>query len=138
MAGQPDKRGTVICCSNPRRDIALSPTDFPLQQPCGTRDARSTKIEENTAAQIALDLFEGLVWLDGKGKVQPAQAESWKVSADGKQIDFTLRKNLRWSDGSALTADDLSLRGSERLILPQRAHLPIILPLGMWLMRLKL
>lgn len=64
------------------------------------------KIEENTAAQIALDLFEGLVWLDGNGKVQPAQAESWKVSADGKQIDFTLRKNLRWSDGSALTADD--------------------------------
>ncbi|MDN6634212.1 MAG: ABC transporter substrate-binding protein, partial [Enterobacterales bacterium] len=67
------------------------------------------KIEENTAAQIALDLFEGLVWLDGNGKVQPAQAESWKVSADGKQIDFTLRKNLRWSDGSALTADDFVL-----------------------------
>lgn len=64
------------------------------------------KIEENTAAQVAFDLFEGLVWLDGNGSVQPAQAKSWKISDDGKQIVFTLRENLRWSDGSPLTAED--------------------------------
>lgn len=64
------------------------------------------KIEENTAAQVAFDLFEGLVWLDGNGNVQPAQAKSWKISDDGKQIVFTLRENLRWSDGSPLTAED--------------------------------
>lgn len=34
------------------------------------------KIEENTAAQVAFDLFEGLVWLDSNGNVQPAQAKS--------------------------------------------------------------
>lgn len=64
------------------------------------------KIEENTAAQVAFDLFEGLVWLDSNGNVQPAQAKSWKISDDGKQIVFTLRENLRWSDGSPLTAED--------------------------------
>lgn len=26
------------------------------------------KVEENTAAQIVLDLFEGLVWMDGEGR----------------------------------------------------------------------
>lgn len=37
----------------------------------GTLDPQ--KVEENTAAQIVLDLFEGLVWMDGEGKVQPAR-----------------------------------------------------------------
>ena len=31
-------------------------------------------VQENTAAQIAIDLFEGLIWLDENGQVQPAQA----------------------------------------------------------------
>ena len=35
----------------------------------GTLDPQ--KVEENTAAQIVLDLFEGLVWMDGEGQVQP-------------------------------------------------------------------
>lgn len=30
--------------------------------------ARPAKVEENTAAQIVLDLFEGLVWMDGEGR----------------------------------------------------------------------
>ncbi|WP_295659853.1 hypothetical protein [uncultured Haemophilus sp.] len=30
-------------------------------------------VQENTAAQIAIDLFEGLIWLDENGQVQPAQ-----------------------------------------------------------------
>lgn len=42
----------------------------------GTLDPQ--KVEENTAAQIVLDLFEGLVWMDGEGQVQPAQAERWR------------------------------------------------------------
>ena len=33
----------------------------------GTLDPQ--KVEENTAAQIVLDLFEGLVWMDGEGQV---------------------------------------------------------------------
>ena len=37
-------------------------------------------MQENTAAQIAIDLFEGLIWLDENGQVQPAQAEKWTVS----------------------------------------------------------
>ncbi len=53
-------------------------------------------------------LGEGLITENGKtGAVEPALAESWKISADGKQIAFTLKPNLKWSDGQPLTVDDV-------------------------------
>ena len=39
--------------------------------------------------------------------VEPGLAESWTNSPDGKTWTFKLRKNLRWSDGEPLTADDV-------------------------------
>ena len=51
-------------------------------------------------------IFDGLINLNEKGKV-PGLAESWVVSPDGKQIDFKLRKNVRFHDGAPFTADDV-------------------------------
>jgi peptide/nickel transport system substrate-binding protein len=56
---------------------------------------------------------EGLITEDGKGKIQPALAESWLVSPDSKTITFTLKPNLKWSDGAALTIDDVSFTFNE-------------------------
>jgi peptide/nickel transport system substrate-binding protein len=50
---------------------------------------------------------EGLITENGKGEVEPALAESWQVSEDKLKITFTLRENLKWSDGKPLTADDV-------------------------------
>jgi peptide/nickel transport system substrate-binding protein len=51
---------------------------------------------------------EGLITENGiTGKVEPALAESWKISPDGKQIIYTLKENLKWSDGQPLTIDDV-------------------------------
>lgn len=41
------------------------------------------------------------------GETEPALAESWVISPDGKKITFTLRQGLRWSDGQPLTVDDV-------------------------------
>ncbi|MES2906732.1 MAG: peptide ABC transporter substrate-binding protein [Pseudomonadota bacterium] len=57
-------------------------------------------------ANIAYDLFEGLVTYDVKSDLIPGVAESWTISPDGKTYTFKLRENAKWSDGSALTADD--------------------------------
>jgi oligopeptide transport system substrate-binding protein len=49
--------------------------------------------------------FEGLV-REKNGEVLPGMAESWEVSADGLTVTFNLRDDAKWSDGTALTADD--------------------------------
>lgn len=58
---------------------------------------------------IILNIQEGLIEIDEKGKVFPLIAQSWKVSSDGKKFNFYLRKNILWSDGKPLSADDFVL-----------------------------
>ena len=52
-------------------------------------------------------MFEGLTAEDGYGKILPGLAESWQFSPDKKQLVFTLRPNVKWSDGQPLTTDDV-------------------------------
>ncbi|MGQ4645888.1 ABC transporter substrate-binding protein [Lyngbya aestuarii] len=52
--------------------------------------------------------YDGMITTNGlTGEVEPALAESWEISEDKKQIIFTLREGLKWSDGEPLTADDV-------------------------------
>ncbi|BAY65110.1 extracellular solute-binding protein family 5 [Calothrix brevissima NIES-22] len=52
--------------------------------------------------------YEGLITENYEnGKVEPALAESWQISEDKLKIVFTLRENLKWSDGQPLTVDDV-------------------------------
>ena len=53
-------------------------------------------------------MFEGLVTENSlTGEIEPALAESWTISEDKKKIFFTLKPNLKWSDGKPLTVDDV-------------------------------
>ncbi|WP_094676400.1 ABC transporter substrate-binding protein [Hydrocoleum sp. CS-953] len=53
-------------------------------------------------------IYEGLISENGlTGELEPALAESWILSEDKKRIIFTLRSELKWSDGEPLTADDV-------------------------------
>ena len=54
---------------------------------------------------VGNQIFEGLV-REQAGVVKAGMAESWETSADGKTITFNIRKGAKWSDGSALTAND--------------------------------
>ena len=49
--------------------------------------------------------YETLLHTDNKGKVSPWLAESYKVADDHKSITFTIRKGVKFTDGSDLTAD---------------------------------
>jgi oligopeptide transport system substrate-binding protein len=56
---------------------------------------------------ILMNLLEGLVSKDPKTLAPiPGVAESWKISKDSKTYTFTLRKNAKWSNGEAVTAQD--------------------------------
>src|SRR3954465_5546827 len=49
-------------------------------------------------------IFDGLTSFDPLAKVQPALAERWDVSPDGKMYTFHLRSGVRFHDGTPFTA----------------------------------
>ena len=52
-------------------------------------------------------------------QVGPGLAESWTNAADNKTWTFKLRKNLRWSDGEPLTADDVVFTWNDVIYNPK-------------------
>lgn len=64
--------------------------------------------QEATSSEVARFIFEGLTRLNPlTGEIQGGLAESWKSDAAGLQWTFSLRPNVRWSDGRDLTAEDV-------------------------------
>jgi peptide/nickel transport system substrate-binding protein len=61
---------------------------------------------------------EQLTYIDEHGKAQPVLATKWEPSADGKTWTFTLRKGVKWQDGTPLTAADVAA-SYERIIGPK-------------------
>ena len=59
----------------------------------------------NELAILAL-AYEGLTRLDTDQNTVPAAAESWEYNDDATQITFKLRPDLKYSDGSPLTAEN--------------------------------
>lgn len=57
-------------------------------------------------ANIQRDLFEGLIAESAKGELIAGVAEKWEQDQKGTQWTFHLRKDVKWSDGSALVAGD--------------------------------
>ena len=57
-------------------------------------------------ASLAANSFAGLYTYNAEGKTVPACAEGYTVSKDGRTYTVKLKKDLKWSDGSPLTAAD--------------------------------
>ncbi|MDP2655340.1 MAG: ABC transporter substrate-binding protein, partial [bacterium] len=51
--------------------------------------------------------YSGLMGLSGTGELVPVLAENYELSSDGKTYTFILRENIKFSDGSPITADDV-------------------------------
>lgn len=63
---------------------------------------------DKTSSDVGRMLFDGLVRENPiTGEIEPALAESWEISANKLEIIYTLRPNLKWSDGHPLTVDDV-------------------------------
>jgi ABC-type transport system substrate-binding protein len=76
-----------------------------LAGPAGTLDPAF--IGAASDVQLLLQLYAGLTRLDETGEPYPSLASGWEISADGLTYEFTIRPNLQFSDGSALTAEDV-------------------------------
>ena len=78
---------------------------------------------------VALNLvYAGLTKLDAHGNAVPAIASSWKFLSKGLDLRFTLRKGLKFSDGTPVDAEAVRqniIRGQQptSLIAPQLASI---------------
>ncbi len=78
------------------------------------------KVTGTTGAVIVYDMFEGLLTTDANGDIIGGLARDWEISGDGLTYTFTLRDDLVWSDGTALTAADV-VYSYRRLVNPETA-----------------
>jgi peptide/nickel transport system substrate-binding protein len=70
--------------------------------------------------QVLSLVYQGLVDFDRDLKIKPVLAESWKVSPDGKQWTFALRKGVKFHNGRPLTASDVKF-SLDRILDPKTA-----------------
>lgn len=89
---------------------------------------RLNPITDNYPAvrELQAALFETLLQVDpDTATLQPGLAQSWEYSETGDQVIFHLPPNLKWSDGSALTAAGVaeSLRATQHPALSAFSHI---------------
>jgi len=80
-----------------RYGYTTEPATLDPLNPSNTADGKS----------ILFNVFEGLVKPDTEGRLAPCIAESHTVDEAGRAYRFTLRKNVRFHDGSPLTSADV-------------------------------
>ncbi len=78
------------------------------------------KISDLTSLRVAADQFEGLTRYRGDGRPELGLARTMRCAPDGLLCRFTLRDNLRFSDGHAITAA-IFAQGFARLRDPKTA-----------------
>jgi peptide/nickel transport system substrate-binding protein len=81
------------------------------------------KVEDD--ASVTIRYLTGGVLLRMNRQTQalePELAQSWKVSKDGKQITFTLRSGISFSDGTPFSAEDVAY--TVKLLMDPALHSP--------------
>ena len=103
--------------SQPTELPAVSPTQAPVKTGpvvlhigwLGKPDTLNPAYAFLTESYVIFDLiFNPLVTEDPSGKYVGALAKEWKSSADGLTWDFTLKDNIKWHDGTPVTAADVA------------------------------
>lgn len=62
---------------------------------------------DSASHEIASYIYNGLLKYDKDLKLVPELAESFSVSKDGLLIEFTLKKGIKWEDGTEFTSEDV-------------------------------
>jgi peptide/nickel transport system substrate-binding protein len=131
IAGSPGASPSASPAAKPMARFGPGPGAPGSRQP-GTPKPGGTLVVGRTAEPAGLDpqltstlarqritmlTYNNLIRLSHDVAIQPDLAEAWRVSPDGKQIDFTLRKGVMWHPpvSRELTAEDVKY-SYERLL----------------------
>ncbi|MCA1632393.1 MAG: ABC transporter substrate-binding protein [Acidobacteria bacterium] len=129
----------AACQPTPQQNVNSNQSQLPREKTTGRRGGQLTYrvsappktfnyvMSTGDDVTITLTLFllsSRLVELDhdAQGYV-PALAEEWKLGADARGVDVTLRDGLKFSDGHPLTSDDVAF--TLRALYDQRLKPPI-------------
>ncbi len=101
LAARPPDPSAQVPAAGVRREVRVGVVGIPAAlDPVSALDGAS--------ALIARQVFDTLVaYRDGSTEIEPALATRWSVSRDGRVWSFTLRDNVRFHDGTALTAGEV-------------------------------
>lgn len=91
---------TVVDRTNPydkyiNYNMAVNPDNLKLTDDTSTREK-----------DLLVNLFQGLVKEDEDGEIVGALAEKWERSEDGLGYSFYIRKDIHYSSGEKITAED--------------------------------
>ncbi len=109
--------GLVIGCSGPEEpgDTGEEPERkapvhggiYRIPLPSNPATLDPARIKDQYGVAVVSQVFDGLVRFDSYLTVLPALAQTWQVEAEGHLYRFTLRKNARFHNGDAVTAEDV-------------------------------
>ncbi|PFP30829.1 ABC transporter substrate-binding protein [Bacillus sp. AFS073361] len=98
-SGGNDEKASGTSAKNVKQELTLNA----LSEPPAIDPAMAT---DTTSGWVLDHIFEGLYTKDKEGKPVLGAAKEAKASEDGKTYTFILRDDAKWSDGSAVTAQD--------------------------------
>jgi oligopeptide transport system substrate-binding protein len=119
----------VVACGGSSGNATSTPTsskapasqqvlNMPLANAIPDLKTMDPALSTDAASIAGIDLiFTGLVQFNDKLEVQPQLASSYQLAPDGLTWTFTLRPNLKFSDGTSLTSADVAY-SINRALLP--------------------
>jgi oligopeptide transport system substrate-binding protein len=105
----------LVSCSSTtnyqRSNVPAPDSEQILRLPIGQSDFTTLDpalVQDGGDVEAIQTLFTGLVQFNDRGLVKDQLAASHAISSDGLTYTFTLRPNLKFSDGTPLTAQDVA------------------------------
>lgn len=102
----PEMKDTSTQAASPEDDIPTDNTSFKLSytQTDSLNPYKANTLNNQILGQL---VFDGLFKLDGNFNASPNIAESYRYS-DSKTLEVTIKSGLTFSNGSLITADDIT------------------------------
>jgi len=112
-----DKAGQSASTAAPATFVFARGADAQKLDPADIDDGESF----DTLAQV----LEGLIaFRPGTTELEPRLAESWEISPDGRTYTFTIRRGVRFHDGTPLTAETAAFSFRRQHDPSHPAHFP--------------
>ena len=131
--------GILSACARPGSSgVPSEPEPEPMSQSNPSRYIVAVEDEPDTVDfqctsihyTVAQNVFDRLVEMEndaeGKAQILPSLAESWDLSEDHRCYTFRLRKGVRFSNGSPLTASDVEYTFTRLLTHPDSCNQDVI------------